>query len=181
MTEQPKYGIVLLPPAEVWDWLQQLNLIVNGGMEHPPILLDEHHKPHVSLAHMYVTDVQALIEPLTQVIDQAHPVTVLLSAFSVDTIGGHTWSSVVIQDTSELHQLHIAIMDVVQPFETQPSSYRTTFSYDRFWPHFTIGVDVMPADMDFAPRQVTIDRVALCRMDPPYSTCGEIIHEWKLT
>lgn len=180
MLNQPKYGVVLLPPPDEWDWLQQLNLIVNGGMEHPPIVLGDGQKPHASLAHLYVSSPDVLIRPVTEILQRAHPLTLDLPALSVDTIGENTWTSVIIKDTPELHQLHVDVMNVVLPFEVATSRFRESFSYDKFFPHFTVGVNVIPSDINFIPRQVTIDRVALCEMNPPYSTCGTIITEWKL-
>ncbi len=181
MTEQTKYGVVLLPPEDVWDWLRQLNMTVSADMAHPLIVLGDEQKPHASLAHMYVDSPQALVEPLTEVIQPAHPLRVLLSAFSIDTIGENTWSSVLIQDTPELHDLHVNVMDTIVPFETRPSTYREEFAYDKFFPHFTIGVNAIRTDISFSPRQVTIGRIALCEIDKPYSTCGNIIYEWTVT
>ncbi|MFZ6035590.1 MAG: 2'-5' RNA ligase family protein [Patescibacteria group bacterium] len=179
-TEPEKYGIVLLPPPDVQDWLQQLNIIVNAGMAHPPLVLGSNHLPHVSLAHLYVADPFALVEPLTRLLQSTHPLAVSLSSLSVDTIGQHTWSSVVIQDTPVLHQLHIDVMNTVLPFETRPSRYRDSCSYDKFWPHVTVGVDSIPTDMEFSSRRVIIDRVALARMGRPYATCDAILREWTL-
>jgi 2'-5' RNA ligase len=58
------------------------------------------------------------------------------------------------------------------------NEYATSASFDRFWPHITLGMGTVPAETR-VPKGGTASRLALCHLGP-HCTCRGVLFETSL-
>lgn len=187
---------VLLPEP-----LLQPVLRLNAELLPPPdgFRFDDTHLPHVTLAQLFVAEVQlpAVVHETAAALRGATPLRLAPTGLS----RGRTASTVRLEPTGALISLHARLMDRLQQFECDEEGDATAFlstgglpardadvdwvlrfradaAYDRFDPHVTVGVGALhePGPLPAADGA----RVALCQLGR-FCTCRRILAEWTLT
>ena len=187
--------IVLLPSAEIVYKIIRLNrqLVEKFGAK---IVLDEANcLPHISLAMGCIEDevIPKIVSVLTDIV-KSNPVGELrISGVKVSqNARGEEVSSLEVERTVELQRLHEKIMEAMEPYfsfdvtedmiypsgEISESSlewirnYRAKSSFERFWPHITLGYGVVE-EVKF-PAELKVSKLAMCWLGN-HCTCRKIL------
>ena len=186
---------ILLP-----DPLLEPVLRVNAALLPPPdgFRFDATHLPHVTLAQLFVAEVQlpAVVHETAAALRGAAPLRLAPAGLS----RGRTASTVRLAPNARITGLHTTLMDRLRRFESdggdgaafhsagrEPArdadvewvrQFRTHAAYDRFDPHVTVGVGALP-DPGPLPAGDAV-RVALCQLGR-FCTCRRVFAEWTLT
>lgn len=184
---------LLLPPAATAT-VGRLNARLAG----PPagFRFDATHLPHVSLVQQFspVSDLGEVTGQVAAVLARAAPLR--LTAVRLDA--GDSTTSLALDPTRELAELHAALMDRLAAFDVAagderafvddgapPRSrdiawvtrFRTAAAYRQFQPHVTLGVGAL----DGPPPALAFDAatVALCHLGR-FCTCRRTLASWAL-
>ena len=186
---------VLLPEP-----LLQPVLRLNAELLPPPdgLRFDDTHLPHVTLAQLFVAEVQlpVVIQETAGALRGLAPLRLLPAGIS----RGRTASTVRLEPTGALVRLHARLMNGLRQFESAQGDataflaagglpardadvdwvwrFRADAAYDRFDPHVTIGVGELPEPSPLPASDAA--RVALCQLGR-FCTCRRILAEWTLT
>ncbi|MEW6684236.1 MAG: 2'-5' RNA ligase family protein [Nitrospirota bacterium] len=193
--------VVLLPSGDIMDHAISLNRALRRVSPAPIALSRTDCVPHVSLAMGCVVEetIPSLAQALTTLANSHQPVELTFTGVSVrSSQTGETVSSLEIARNPALQALHEAVMRATAPWFTHhatpemfvdPASvtastlgwvneYPASASFDRFWPHITLGVGTVPEGVPLpAPGQAP--RLALCHLGPR-CTCRRIVFEVSL-
>lgn len=189
--------IVLLPSEAMMEKAIELNreLIKEFG---PKIVLGkERCLPHISLAMGCINekDVSAIGEILEEVSEQ-YPVAELIvtRVHTATNSRGEKVSSFVVERTDRLQSLHKAVMEELGPhFKYEATaemvlsegevaettlewinSYRGKSSFEKFFPHITLGYGV--AKKLQLPMKFSVSRLALCYLGN-HCTCRKLANQ----
>ena len=181
---------ILLPP-DVNELALQLSAALPPA-ETQGLRLDATHLPHITLAQAFVAEddidrTAAAIAAQVQDIGPL-PLTVAGSARSSSSI------ALSIEMSPALQSLHAAVMAALAPFErhggdaqafsgldardrdiTWVANFRRESSFDRFWPHVTLGHAERPPHV--APLTFTATTVGLCHLGR-YCSCRRVLRQW---
>jgi len=191
--------IALLLPEPVNERAKAMNAALLA--ERPEgFRFDESHLPHSTLAQQFIrrANLPALIERVDPILREIQPLRLRVTGIGSSTTAAHF----AIALTPDLHWLHRALLDAVQPFEEaiadadafysgdeptlEPardgdvawvSQYRSHASYGRFSPHITLGIGPPPEFRE--PFEFTANRIALCRLGR-FCACRIVLQEWRL-
>ncbi|MHC4123724.1 MAG: hypothetical protein ACYSSI_09145 [Planctomycetota bacterium] len=186
--------IVLLPAEEMRGQAIAANrwLVDNFGSE--IVLSEEGDRPHVSLAMGVMDENQAgQISEILEKIARKNPVKKLKATGIVieENSKGQKISAVEIERTAALQKLHEDVMreaggylgyevtsdmvlgeNVLETTLNWIRNYRNESSFDKFWPHITIGYGQV-MNFEFT-GQFEVDKLALCRLGNN-CTCREVL------
>ncbi|MFA5134847.1 MAG: 2'-5' RNA ligase family protein [Patescibacteria group bacterium] len=174
-------GIVLLPPQETWEWLVAVSGELNGQRRNPGVLLGGDQMPHLSLIHSHVLNgkLEELYRELAMIAGRFDPLGLSTEGLYSHRHRDVQFIGVGVSRTDALQGLHVAVADALLPFEVRERTSRQR-AYGKFFPHFTLAVNLGEVGHDVAAHTFTADRIAACRLGQPFSTCDEILQEWKL-
>jgi 2'-5' RNA ligase len=187
--------IVLLPSGEMMDWAIELNKELAGKAPDRIILNKQDSLPHISLAMGCIeADQVTQIGQILQKIAKKHSLGELAATgIQVErNSNGRNVSVLVVEKTRELQLLHEEVMkrmldhftyDVTADMvlsEGQVGSscllwikgYRQHSSFERFFPHITIGFG--QAEGGTFPMRFKVPQLALCRLGNN-CTCKQIL------
>jgi 2'-5' RNA ligase len=187
--------IVLLPSAEMMDWAIELNRKLAGKAPDRIILNKQDSLPHISLAMGCIEAGQvAQIGQILREIAKKHcPGELVATGIQVEkNSNGRNVSVLVVEKTRKLQLLHEEVMkrilnhftyDVTADMvlsERQVSrasllwikGYRQQSSFERFFPHITIGFG--RAERGTFPLRFKVSQFALCRLGNN-CTCRHIL------
>ena len=187
--------IVLLPDPVVRDAAIELNRYL-VEQHNSAIRLDRDHcLPHVSLAMGCLTprDLETVTRQLTK-LATSHPVSPYPIRGIVTRESGSfaITSSLELERTDALQNLHEAVVQTALPFFTHSPSpamlagekpiaestlrwiadYAQTSSFERFWPHITLGYG--DAGNKQAPKILRSTQLAVCHLGN-HCTCREVL------
>lgn len=187
--------IVLLPSDEIVYNVITLNrqLVEKFGAR---IVLDKANcLPHISLAMGCIEEevIPKIVNILTGIV-KSNPVGELsISGVRISqNARGEDVSSLEVERTANLQRLHERIMEAMEPYfghdvtedmiypsgEVAESSldwirsYRLKSSFERFWPHITLGYGVIE-EVKF-PAKLEVSKLALCWLGD-HCTCRKIL------
>jgi 2'-5' RNA ligase len=164
-----------------------------------PIVLDPSIcLPHVSLAMGCVREDQvSAIANVLESVARAHPpIELVPTGFHVrQSQTGYLVASVELVRTAPLQAFHESVMRTMEPYagrEAAPemfvdphaipastlrwvNEYASGASFERFWPHITLGMGALPEDA-VVPVPGLASRLALCRLGP-HCTCRRLLAE----
>lgn len=193
--------VVLIPDAELLAAAITLNRALQGVPDAPIVLDQATCLPHISLAMGCVREdaipsVAALIEAIAGALP---PVTLIPTGFHVRlSQTGYVVASLELARTAPLQSLHESLMRGVEPFVSRdarpemfvaPESISSSTirwvnecgsaaSFDRFWPHITLGMGEVPAGATL-PASGRSSRLALCQLGP-HCTCRRVLVDASL-
>lgn len=188
--------IVLIPDAELRATAITLNRSLRGVPDAPIVLDRSTCLPHVSLAMGCAgEDELPAVANVLDTLARAHPRVELVPAgFHVrQSQTGYLVASVELARTPALQALHEAVMRAVEPLRGRdaapemfvdphaiPAStlrwvteYASGASFERFWPHITLGMGALPDDAT-VPAPGPASRLALCQLGP-HCTCRRVL------
>jgi 2'-5' RNA ligase len=194
-------NVVLIPNAELAAAATMLNRALRGVPDAPIVLDPSTCLPHVSLAMGCVREDQvSAIANVLESVARAHPpIELVPTGFHVrQSQTGYLVASVELARTTVLQTLHEAVMRGVAPLvsrdatpemfvepQTIPpstlrwvSEYASSASFERFWPHITLGMGALPEDA-ILPAPARAERLALCQLGP-HCTCRRVLAETSL-
>jgi hypothetical protein len=188
--------VALLLPVAFRDAAIALNRALRTELP-PPIALDRSHcVPHVSLAMGCVAEdeIPALAARLETLAAAHAPVELVPTGFHArHSQTGYVVASLELERTAALQALHAAAMRAIAPYAggnaapdmfldpaaIPPSTlrwvtdYATAASFERFWPHVTLGMGALP-EAAALPAPALASRLALCRLGP-HCTCRRVL------
>jgi hypothetical protein len=193
--------IALIPAPELFAAAITLNRSLHGVPDAPIMLHPSNCLPHVSLAMGCVRedDIAAVATILDRLATAHSPVELSPAGFHVrQSQTGYVVSSVELARTTTLQALHEAVMRAVEPSVSDDAAadmfidphgiplstirwvneYPATASFERFWPHITLGMGAPPADAAL-PAPSLASRLALCQLGP-HCTCRRVLFETGL-
>lgn len=193
--------IVLLPSDEIMDYAISLNRALREMSTARIVLNRTDCLPHVSLAMGCVAEdaISPIADALVSISNIPAPIELLFTGVSVrSSRPGEAVSSLEIARGPALQTLHEAVMRAVARFFTHeaapamfvdPTSvtastlgwvndYQVAASFDRYWPHITLGVGRLPEGL-WLPARSQASRLALCHLGP-HCTCRRILFETSL-
>jgi len=188
--------IVILPPEEIMDFIIKINEELEdkkNGIQ----LNKTDYLPHLTLAMGAVEEdaVPVIREKLKQTLLNFKPVKITISHIKTsDRPDGMKISSLDVEKSQELQELHEAVMKMMSDFFTYEGSpemfytpppveelpifwlknYHKTSVHERYSPHITVGLGV-PKEAKL-PLTFTASRIALCHLGN-YCTCRRILFE----
>jgi 2'-5' RNA ligase len=193
--------VVLLPPDEIMDKVIEVNQALIKTFDNKIVLNKQNCLPHISLAMGCIKkdDIPEIDTVLKDVADKFSSLTLTISDIHKETIPtGEKVSGFVIVKTKELQLLHETVMNKLSPYFTYDVSldmiyalpdqqveevttywiknYPKESSFERFWPHVTIGIDEVEDEtrgIKF-PMPFSVSKLALCHLGN-YCTCREIV------
>ncbi len=188
--------MVLLPSVALRDAAIALNRALQGEPDRPIVLNASDCLPHVSLAMGCVREDEIpAVATILETVAAAHSrVDLVPTGFHArQSRAGYVVSSVELQRTAALQALHEAVMRAVKPYLTRdatpemfvdpasitPSTvgwvneYAAAASFDRFWPHVTVGMGTLPDGLTLPARSLAA-LLALCHLGP-HCTCRRIL------
>jgi 2'-5' RNA ligase len=194
-------NIALIPAAELFGAAITLNHALDNTSGSPIVLHPSDCLPHVSLAMGCVReDHVAAVANILDTPATAHPpVELIPTGFHVRTSqNGLVVASMELARTATLQALHEAVVRAVEPLVSyevsadmfiEPNAiplstirwvneYVATASFERFWPHITLGMGTRPIDAAL-PVPALTSRLALCQLGP-HGTCRRIVFETSL-
>jgi hypothetical protein len=193
--------IVVIPDAELVASAIALNRALRGVPNAPIVLDSSTCLPHVSLCMACVAEdaIPALANAL-DILARAHaPIELVPAGFHArHSQTGYVVTSVELARTPALKSLHEAVMGTmasypgrdaapemfVDPRAVPPSTlqwvneYASGASFDRFWPHITLGMGALPTDARL-PAASRASYLALCQLGP-HCTCRRVLAETAL-
>ncbi len=193
--------IVLIPDAALVASAISLNRALRGVLDAPIVLDPSNCLPHVSLSMGCVREDEVpAIANMLDTLARAHlPIELIPTGFHVrQSQTGYVVASVELARTTTLQLLHEAVMRGVNPLlrhdaapemfvdpnAIPPSTlrwvneYASGASFERFWPHITLGMGALPADAPL-PAPGPASRLALCQLGP-HCACRRILVEAAL-
>lgn len=145
-------------------------------------------------------DEVSAIANMLDTLARAHPqIELIPTGFHVrQSQTGYVVASVELARTTTLQLLHEAVMRGIERFVSReatpemfvdphaipPSTlrwvneYATGASFERFWPHITLGMGALPEDA-IRPASGLASRLALCQLGP-HCTCRRVLAETSL-
>ncbi|HET8761567.1 MAG TPA: 2'-5' RNA ligase family protein [Nitrospiria bacterium] len=193
--------VVLIPDAELLSAAITLNRALQGVPDAPIVLDQATCLPHVSLAMGCVREEE--ISAIANVLDAlaaAHPpIELAPTGFHVrQSRTGYLVASMELARTAPLQALHETVMRGVDPLLSRDAApemfvapesissstiqwvnaYDSAASFDRFWPHITLGMGALPDDA-IPPAPGLASRLALCQLGP-HCTCRRVLVEAAL-
>lgn len=186
--------VALLLPPPATATVGRLNARLAG----PPagFRFDATHLPHVTLVQQFspASDLGAVADEVAAVL--AHTAPLRLTPVGFDA--GETTTSLALDPTPELAELHGSLMDRLAAFDVAAGDesafvdddepprqrdvawvtrFRTAAAYRHFDPHVTLGVGAL----DGTPPALAIDvaTVALCHLGR-FCTCRRLLASWAL-
>ena len=195
MSDTTAVDVALLPTPD----LRRRLLSINRTLAPPPIgfRFDRTHLPHLTLAQQFVRydDIERLSPGIGRTLQGHRPLTLTTTRVSV----GGTASTLGVERTAALMDLHRRLMDLLVPFDTDEGGveafeadggtprdadvawvrdFRERAAYDRFSPHWTLGVGPVRTPVE-AHTSVTTD-IALLSLGR-FCTCRRVLASWTLT
>ena len=195
MSDVTAVDVALLPTPD----LRRRLLTINRTLAPPPIgfRFDRTHLPHLTLAQQFVRDddIERLSRRIRRTLQGHRPLALTTTEASV--VG--TASTLGVERTAALMDLHRRLMDLLIPFDTDEGGveafeadgdtprdadvawvrgFRERAAYDRFSPHWTLGVGRVDTPVD-AHTSVASD-VALLSLGR-FCTCRRVLASWTLT
>jgi hypothetical protein len=193
--------VALLPSDEIINAAIALNRALPGVARQPIVLSPTDCLPHVSLAMGCIAegDVPAVANALESIAAAHAPIDLAFTGLHVRSSQiGDTVTSLEIARTTALRALHEAVMRATAPLFThnatpamfvEPSSvtestlgwvneYPAAATFDRFWPHVTLGMGTLPEGLPL-PARSRASRLALCHLGS-HCTCRRILIETAL-
>jgi 2'-5' RNA ligase len=193
--------VAILPPPEVAARARAISeelMRARGSQE--GLLLDDRHRPHITLAMLFVRDEELPIvfERVDEVLRAQPPLA--LSVTGSGRSGHSAWMT--IEKTPPLVALHERLMEAVRGVERAGgtahaffegdarvgdiawvASYRLKSSFGAFTPHITIGTlphgktegDLPPVD----PQPFEATLVAACHLGR-FCSCRAVLRDWEL-
>jgi 2'-5' RNA ligase len=192
--------VVLLPDKAVTEKAIEVNakLVKKFGKE--IVLNEEDCLPHISLAMGCIDegDIAAVEGILRSIVKASSLGDLTISGVRVsENSAGEKVSSFEVERTKELQLLHETIMERLEPHlggdvtaeevsddevaETTLSwikNYREKSSFDKFFPHITIGYGEV-SNQPFFPIKFTASKLALCHLGN-HCTCRRILASIEL-
>jgi 2'-5' RNA ligase len=187
--------VVLLPSAEIVYKVIKLNAQLVEKFGARIVLNEENCLPHISLAMGCIEegDTSEITNILTD-IAKTNPIGELrITGVRISqNARGENVSSFEIERTSKLQKLHEEIMEATEPYFSYdvtedmiyPSgkvaqsslewikSYKAKSSFEKFWPHITLGYGVI-GNVKFTAKMV-VSKLALCWLGN-HCTCRKIL------
>ena len=182
--------IALLPPEEIMDKAIEINKKL---VDDPTILNKENCLPHITLCMgvLKEEDLPKVKEILQEISDNYSKLSLKISRINEEH------SAFDIEKTEELQKLHETIVNQLAPiltydatteicFSPPPVVERTLFwinnykensSFEKFYPHITLGVQKIEGKELSVPFQAS--RLVLCHLGN-YCTCRKILFETEL-
>ncbi len=193
--------VVLIPSAALFDAAITLNRALQGEPDAPIVLNSSDCFPHVSLAMggVRADEIPAVATAIETVAAAYSGVELVPTAFHArQSSTGYVVTSVELERTSPLQALHERVMRAMEPYvigdatpemfvdpaAVTPSTvgwvreYAAVASFDRFWPHMTLGMGTLPDGLPL-PARGPASRLALCHLGP-HCTCRRIVTETTL-
>ena len=194
MSELIALDVAVLPPADVSAKAVALSAAL-PAVDTPPLRLDEHHLPHVTLMQLFAR-VNELDDVLTRVDETLRDARRLRLRVTGGGQGTNTvW--LAIEKIPPLVELHERLMEALRGLERPDggtgaffgddarlrdvlwvTSYRLKSSFHHFEPHITLGHGPAPPDVE--PFAFTADTVAVCHLGR-HCTCRRVLRRWTLT
>lgn len=184
---------ILLPPE-----IAGLAIAVSAGLpadESQGLRLDDTHLPHLTLAQAFVDqrDMDRTIEEIGRLLEGRAGLTMR----SRGAARSSSSVSLEIERSRPLEALHADVMAVLKNVERPDgdakaffaadarerdvkwvAGFRTQSSFDRFWPHVTLGHAEQPPQ---TPATVfTATDVAVCHLGR-FCSCRQALHRWTLS
>ncbi len=187
--------VVLLPDSEIVYKVIELNAQLVEKFGAGIVLNKESTLPHISLAMGCIEegDTSEITDILVDIV-KVNPIGELqITGVRISqNARGENVSSFEIERTTKLQKLHKEIMEAIGPYFSYdvtedmiyPSgniaqstlewirNYRAKSSFEKFWPHITLGYGVIE-DMKFTARLV-VSKLALCWLGN-HCTCRKIL------
>ena len=195
MSDVTAVDVALLPAHD----LERRLVAVNSALAPPPagFRFDSTHLAHLTLAQQFVRhdDIELLSRGIGRTLQRHRPLTLTTTNVSV----GGTASTLGVERTATLMDLHRRLMDLLIPFDTDEGGveafeadgdtprdadvawvrdFHERAAYDRFSPHWTLGVGRVDTLVD-AHTSVVSD-VALLSLGR-FCTCRRVLASWTLT
>ena len=194
MSDTTAVDVALLPTPD----LRRRLLSINRTLAPPPIgfRFDRTHLPHLTLAQQFVRhdDIERLSHGIRRTLQGHRPLTLTTTEVSV----GGTASTLGVERTAALMDLHRRLMDLLIPFDTKGGveafeadgdtpreadvawvrDFRERAAYDLFSPHWTLGVGPVRTPVE-AHTSVAND-IALLSLGR-FCTCRRVLASWTLT
>ena len=200
--------VVLLPPDEIMEKAIAVNqtLIKTFEFDNKIVLNKQNCLPHISLAMGCIEkdDITEIDTVLKDIADKFSPLTLTISDIRTGTIPtGEKVSGFEIERTTALQLVHETIMNRLTQYFTYDVSldmiyalpdqqveevtaywiknYPEESSFERFWPHITIGMGEVENETGGLkyPLRFNASKLALCHLGN-YCTCGEMVFSHEL-
>ena len=193
--------VVLLPPDEIMEKAIEINQALINAFNNKIILNKQNCLPHISLAMGCIKkeDITEIDTVLKDIAEKFSSLTLTISDIRTETIPtGEKVSGFEIVKTKELQLLHEMVMskllqyftydvslDMIYALPDQQVEEVTTYwiknyaeesSFERFWPHITIGIGEVEGENCGIkyPTKFNDAKLALCHLGN-YCTCREIV------
>ncbi len=195
MSDVRAVDVALLPTPD----LRRRLIAINSTLAPPPagFHFDSTHLAHLTLAQQFIRhdDIERLSRAIGRTLQGHRPLTVTTTEVSV----GGTASTLGVERTAAVMDLHRHLMDLLIPFGTDEGGveafeadgdtprdadvawvrdFRERAAYERFSPHWTLGVGGVPTPGD-AQTSVASD-VALLSLGR-FCACRRVLASWTLT
>jgi len=193
MSDLLALDVAVLPPRDVTARAIALSASLPAA-DSPPLRLDEHHLPHITLTQMF-----ARAEELDQVLARVDDAVRDHQAMTVRVTGGGKGTNSVwmeVEKTPPLVNLHERLMETLRGLERPDAgtgaffegdarlrdvlwvgSYRLQSSFHHYTPHITLGHGDEPPAIE--PFTFVADVVAVCHLGR-YCTCRHVFRRWPL-
>ncbi len=187
--------VALLLEGDVAERARELNAALAAGRA-GPLVLDEAHLPHVTLAQQFVD--RARLDELFLELDRIVRHEPALSLRIAGSTVVHGTVQLAVDTSPDLQRLHELVMDAIEPFESPDGAtdafrangeairpqdvdwvrnYRENAACAHYHPHVTIGHGA--AAPPLAPVDFRAARVAVCQLGR-FCTCRTVLHDWRL-
>lgn len=195
MSDVRAVDVALLPARD----LQRRLAAINSTLAPPPagFRFDSTHLAHLTLAQQFVRrdDIEPLARVIGRTLQNHRPLTLTTTSVSV----GDTSSTLGVEPSAPLIDLHRQLMDLLIPFDTGEGGaeafeangdtprdadvewvrgFRERAAYDRFLPHWTLGVGRVETPVD--ARTFVANDIALLSLGR-FCTCRRVLASWTLT